>query len=73
MAYQLLTCPETAHLELVEHEQSECGRIVLACSRFRPPWAVVCPRTCTARLDRRDRACVRADDTAVTVTIKRTG
>ena len=60
MAYQLVTCPETAHLELVELEHDKsCGTIVLGCSRFRPPWAVVCPRTCAARFDRREREIVQ--------------
>ena len=53
MAYQLVTCPESAHLELIELEQDPLGLLVQACSRFRPPHCLHCPRTCAARLDRR--------------------
>ncbi|MCA9680502.1 MAG: hypothetical protein H6709_07350 [Kofleriaceae bacterium] len=78
MAYQLITCPETAHLELIEYEQVPLGRLVQACSRFRPPHCVRCPRTCTARLDRRARSQApfpsdqhdgAADDTQVDPTV----
>jgi len=55
MAHRLVTCPETAHLELLEYEDTPCGMLVVACSRFRPACAVECPRTCAARLDRRGR------------------
>jgi hypothetical protein len=60
MAYRLITCPEIAHLELIEYEDHPCGMLIQACSRFRPPGAVTCPRTCAARLDRRDRERVEA-------------
>jgi hypothetical protein len=69
MAYQLVTCPETAHLELIEYEQEALGLLIAACSRFRPPSALRCPRTCAARLDRRDRVVVLGcgDETQVDV------
>lgn len=53
MAYQLLTCPESAHLELIEYVDDSLGTLVVACSAFRPACAVECPRTCAARLDQR--------------------
>ncbi|HEX5058528.1 MAG TPA: hypothetical protein VFV99_04165 [Kofleriaceae bacterium] len=52
--YRLVTCPETAHLELIEYEETPVGKVIAACSRFRPACAVGCPRTCAARMDRRD-------------------
>jgi hypothetical protein len=60
MPYRLVTCPESAHLELIEFAETPCGRLILACSSFRPPCAVNCPRSCAARLDRRDG--IHADD-----------
>ena len=50
--YRLLTCPETAHLELVEHLDDPLGTLIAGCSRFRPPCELRCPRTCASRLDR---------------------
>lgn len=67
--YRLLTCPETAHLEMIEYDETPFGMVVVACSRFRPACAITCPRTCAARLDRRDlptQELVIGDDTAVT-------
>jgi len=55
MAYRLVTCPETGHLELLEYIDHPVGILVHACSRFRPACAVGCARTCAARLDRRAR------------------
>ncbi len=52
MTYRLITCPETAHLELVDYVDDPLGMLVTACSQFRPACAVDCPRTCAARLDR---------------------
>jgi hypothetical protein len=52
MTYRLLTCPETAHLELIEHLDDPLGTIITGCSRFRPPCELACPRTCAAQLDR---------------------
>jgi hypothetical protein len=51
MTYRLLTCPETAHLELIEHIDCPLGTLILSCSRFRPPCELRCPRTCAARID----------------------
>ena len=50
-----VTCPETAHLERIEFLRTPLGRLVRACSRF-PGCRMMCPRTCVARLDQRDRA-----------------
>jgi len=58
----LVTCPETAHLEEVTVDDSSVGLLVRACSRFSPPCTVDCERTCTARIDRRRRAALLADD-----------
>lgn len=58
MTYRLLTCPETAHLELIDYVDDPLGMLVSACSRFWPPGAIECPRTCAARLDRGAR-CAR--------------
>jgi hypothetical protein len=77
MAYRLVTCPETAHLELLEYAQTPLGMLTLGCSRFRPPCAVGCQRTCAALLDRRarklegdaldDRVLAVGDDTSLDV------
>jgi hypothetical protein len=53
MAYKLLTCPETAHLEMIEYDEHALGMLVLTCSRYRPACAVACTRTCAARLDQK--------------------
>jgi hypothetical protein len=53
MAYRLITCPATATLELIEYEQDPLGVLVLACSRFRPPSCMSCPRGCAASIDGR--------------------
>ncbi|HTJ46963.1 MAG TPA: hypothetical protein VL463_32895 [Kofleriaceae bacterium] len=52
--YRLVTCPEFAHLEMIEYDEDPCGTLIQACSRFRPPNAVGCPRTCAARMDQRN-------------------
>ncbi len=57
MASKLLTCPETAHLELVEYQPHPFGMLIDACSRFGAPCDVTCARTCAARLDQRARLC----------------
>ena len=67
--YRLVTCPETAHLELIEYDDTPVGKVIAACSRFRPACAVGCPRTCAARMDRRDMdtlGLVLGEDTEVT-------
>jgi len=56
MASRLITCPETAHLELIDFDDSPLGMLISGCSRFQLACAVSCPRTCAARFDRRDRA-----------------
>jgi hypothetical protein len=68
--YRLITCPETAHLEMIEVEDTPVGCVIVACSRFRPACAVGCPRTCAARMDRREQptqVLVCGEDTEVTV------
>jgi hypothetical protein len=51
--FQLVTCPDTAHLETIEVEQTRFGRVLVGCTRLCD--GEVCPRTCVARLDQRDR------------------
>lgn len=58
MPSQLVTCPETAHLEMIEYEESPVGMLLTSCSRFRPACAVTCPRTCSSRFDRRGLSAV---------------
>jgi hypothetical protein len=53
MAYRMITCPETAHLEMIDYEDTPCGMVISTCSRFRS-CEETCPRTCAARFDRRD-------------------
>jgi hypothetical protein len=55
MPYRLITCPETAHLEMIQEDPHPLGLLILACTRFRPSCSVDCPRTCAARLDRRSQ------------------
>lgn len=57
--YRLVTCPETAHLELIDYEDTPLGMLIRECSRFRPACAITCTRTCAARLDQaaRRRSC----------------
>jgi len=57
MASKLITCPETAHLELIEYQSHPLGLLIDACSRFRAPCDVTCARTCAVRLDRRAQLC----------------
>ena len=67
--YRLITCPESAHLELIEYDDTPFGMLVVACSRSKPACSVNCPRTCAARLDRRDlptQVLAVGDDTDVT-------
>lgn len=61
MAYRLVTCPESAHLELIEYEESPCGMLIVGCSVFRPPCAVDCARICAGRLDQRNRGAEKLD------------
>jgi hypothetical protein len=55
MKSRLITCPETAHLELIDFDATVLGMIILGCSRFQPSCAIACTRTCAARLDRREQ------------------
>ena len=48
-----VTCPETAHLEEIGYVESPLGLLIARCTRF-DRCAVDCPRTCAARMDRRD-------------------
>ena len=52
MAYRLVTCPETAHLEMIDYEDTPHGMVIATCTQFRT-CTETCPRTCAARLDRR--------------------
>jgi hypothetical protein len=56
MASRMVTCPETAHLERIEYETSPFGMLIRVCSGHRSSCEATCPRTCAARLDRRDRS-----------------
>ena len=53
MPKMLVTCPETAHLEEIDHDDHPLGLLIRGCSRFEPPCALGCRRTCAARLDRK--------------------
>lgn len=53
MACKRVTCPESAHLEMIEFEDTPLGMLIASCTRG---GFLDCPRTCAARLDRRDRA-----------------
>lgn len=65
--YRLVTCPETAHLELIEYDDTPLGMLIRECSRFRPPCAITCGRACAARLDQaaRRRSCTSPPDDTV--------
>ena len=55
MPCKLVTCPESAHLEMIVYEDSPFGMLVDACTRFQPGCPMTCPRTCASRIDKRDR------------------
>jgi len=59
MPVRLITCPDSAHLEMIEYDASPCGMLVLACSRYGVGRDGVCPRRCAALFDQRDRALTR--------------
>lgn len=61
MSLRLVTCPETAHLELISYQDHPLGTLVDECSRFAPSCVPTCPRTCAERLDRRARAVQELD------------
>lgn len=56
MLIRTITCPETAHLETIEYETSPVGMLIRTCSGHRSTCEATCPRTCAARLDKRDRS-----------------
>lgn len=55
MACKLVTCPESAHLEMIVFEDTPLGLLIEACTNFQPGCPMTCPRTCAARFDRRER------------------
>lgn len=65
MERKRITCPETAHLELIDYEPTPLGALIVGCSRFLPRGSVSCSRECAVRLDHRDhrehRACSGQD------------
>ncbi|MEZ4358707.1 MAG: hypothetical protein R3B48_00890 [Kofleriaceae bacterium] len=60
MPTRLVTCPETAHLELLTYEDHPMGMLVVECTRFEPG-PPDCPRTCAERMDCRARQCREID------------
>jgi hypothetical protein len=54
MQRKLVTCPDSAHLEEIEYEETSCGMVITACSRY-AHGEIRCARECAARLDRRAR------------------
>lgn len=68
MAFMLVTCPESAHLEEIEYEDDPLGMLIVRCSAFPPGCPMKCARTCAARLDRRRLAkCETAEPMRVLV------
>ena len=57
-----VTCPETAHLEEIDYEDTPCGMLITGCSRFVPRCSVSCERVCAAHLDRKRRAMTAGDE-----------
>jgi hypothetical protein len=55
MERKRITCPETAHLELIDVEQTPLGALITGCSRFLPRCAIGCSRQCAVQLDHRGR------------------
>ena len=54
MERKRITCPETAHLELIDLDRSPLGILIAECSRFLPRCSIDCSRVCAARMDRRE-------------------
>jgi len=54
MQRKLVTCPDSAHLEEIEYEETSCGMVITTCSRY-AHGEIRCARECAARLDRRAR------------------
>lgn len=61
MPLRLVTCPETAHLELISYQEHPLGTLVDECSRFAPSCVPTCPRTCAMRFDRKAHAVPELD------------
>lgn len=47
---KLITCPDTAHLEVIEYERTELGTLIAGCSRL-SRCRLECGRVCAALLD----------------------
>ena len=56
MPFTRVTCPETAHLEVLELDRHPLGILITRCSRFLPGCELACTRRCAALLDRRARS-----------------
>ena len=66
MPRKLVTCPETAHLELIDFDLDALGTLIRACTRFAPSCQPTCARLCATRMDRRSRDSSRPPLLAVT-------
>jgi hypothetical protein len=55
MERKAVTCPQTAHLEVIDYERTSLGMLLTECSGF-APGVVCCNRECARRFDLRDRA-----------------
>ncbi|HSJ99838.1 MAG TPA: hypothetical protein VK932_01300 [Kofleriaceae bacterium] len=55
MPWKRVTCPETAHLAMIELERHPLGTLIAACSRFAPSCVPACSRSCAGLMDRRER------------------
>ena len=53
MALMMVTCPESAHLETIDHEEHPLRMLIVKCTAYPGEHAPRCPRTCAARLDQR--------------------
>lgn len=67
----MVTCPESAHLERIEYDTSPFGMLIRACSGHATTCEAACPRTCAARLDRRDRSAFVIEVTSLLRTARR--
>jgi metal-sulfur cluster biosynthetic enzyme len=58
MDMKLITCPETARIEAIDCQVEHDGdlSLVLRCTRFEPPEAVLCSMPCMDRMNRRRTA-----------------
>ena len=45
MQRKLVTCPDSAHLEEIEYEETSCGMVITACSRY-AHGEIRCAREC---------------------------